>query len=223
MSFHTTGLPQSDLAELVLKTILKVPECTGTNQYGCVTGILQHDLLFALFVPHVILLLYLYLISRGTYIFRDNKALGTLFGLAVYITLVYTGWYGILASWLIWWLAITVVFSFGYFFLTKIFAPAETGARYALGREWGRRSEERREERTEREREVRDRERRRRQAQRLRRRLAEVTRERDRVEADIARITDPHMRRARAERLRTLNARIAELNARIDELEIEGT
>ncbi|MBI4017877.1 MAG: hypothetical protein HY366_02950 [Candidatus Aenigmarchaeota archaeon] len=146
MSFHNIGSAAGfDIADILFKAVLKVPDCTASSRYGCITGNPSHDLIFAFFVPHVVLLLYLFIISRSMHIFQINKALGTLFGLASYITIVYTGWYGRLAALLFWWLGLTIFLTLLYFFLTKIFHPSESEARFKIGEAVGEKISEGRE------------------------------------------------------------------------------
>lgn len=130
-------LSQSFLYELIFKTILQVPKCGPGGGWGCLAGNFSHDFIYALLLPHIVLLVFLYIISRTEMIFQKHTGLGTLFGLGAYIFIIYSGWYSFLASWLVFWLALTIVVAFGYFFLGKIISPAVSGGRRGIGKKVG--------------------------------------------------------------------------------------
>lgn len=130
-------ITQSFLYELIFKTILQVPQCGPGGGWGCLTGNFSHDFIYALLLPHIVLLVFLYIVSRTELIFQKHTGLGTLFGLGVYIFIVYSGWYAFLASWLVIWLALTIVLAFGYFFLGKIISPSLTKGRFEIGKKVG--------------------------------------------------------------------------------------
>ena len=81
----------------------------------------------------MILLIYLFIMSRTILMFRTHRGLGTLFGATIYIFLVYSGWYGILASYLVWWMILTIVISMGVFFFGRVIHPSETETRFKIG------------------------------------------------------------------------------------------
>lgn len=185
MSFHTGRAGAAgggEVYDTLFRDILKVPDCFGNNTYGCLTGDLQNDLIFALIVPHVVLLIYLYGISRFPLITRMHKGLGTLFGATVYLILVYTGWYGILANLLVWWIALTIGISLFLFMFGRLVHPEATGARLDIGRAIGRRITEPR----QRERDV----------ERLEAYIRDLERRRRRVENERANLR-PHQDRER--------------------------
>ncbi len=128
-----------DLYTLIFEKILQLKQCMGTAGWGCWVGPenFAHDFIYALFLPHVVLLVFIYLIGTTTFIFRAHRGLGALFGIAAYIFIIYSGWYAILASWLVFWLALTIFISLGYFFLSKIIHPSEGKERFALGAKIG--------------------------------------------------------------------------------------
>ncbi|QQG39311.1 MAG: hypothetical protein HYS81_02895 [Candidatus Aenigmatarchaeota archaeon] len=212
MSFHNLGTGSNDIADILLRQVLKVPDCVGTNTYGCITGVPQHDLLFAFFVPHIVLLIYIYIISRGMHTFQENKALGTLFGLAVYIMLVYSGWYGILASWLIVWLWATIAFGLGYFFLTRIWHPADVGARFKLGQKFGEKLKSRHEDQEE----ERDRSK---DVEKLKKRLEREQKKTVEVRRDYDAATDPRRKRSLERQLDEQERLVRDIQRQIDDLE----
>jgi|GEM_PF-2317671 len=109
--------------ELFFRAILKVPECPGPDGgWGCLTGNLEHDLIFSFFLPHLVLFIFLIMLSSSVPgLSKDNgkKGLRLLLVIGSYIFIVYTGIYGFLAYWLVIWLAVAIVISLLKFFLLR--------------------------------------------------------------------------------------------------------
>ncbi len=121
--------------ELVFEMIFRVPECPVGEGWGCLTGDLSHDLIFSLFLPHIILLIFLFMITRKLPGDGNHGGLQILFGIGAYVFIVYTGIYGILTYWLVVWMAITLFVGFLSFFTDKIFgSPSQ---RKLLGKKVG--------------------------------------------------------------------------------------
>ena len=98
------------------------------------TGNFQTDFLNLLFFPHVVIIIWLYLVARGPIIKTFHPGLGVLLALAIYIFIVFNGWYSIISSFAIFWLTLTIIFSFFYFIIPKIIHPATTESRLGWGR-----------------------------------------------------------------------------------------
>lgn len=113
----------------LLYSILKIQ-----NQ---VTGDFQHDFLFLIFFPHVIIIIWLYFVARAPSFMARHQGMGTLLALAIYIFIVYNGWYATIANLAIIWLGITIVVSFFYFMLPKFFHPGAGEERFKVGKAIG--------------------------------------------------------------------------------------
>ncbi len=118
------------LYDLVFRAILKVPECGPDGGWGCLTGEPTHDLIFAFFLPHIVLFIFLFVImGAATPGSNGKKGIQVLFSIGVYIFLIYTGYYGLLASWLVIWMALTVFIGLAYFFMAKILPSPDKTAK----------------------------------------------------------------------------------------------
>ncbi|MFP4116933.1 MAG: hypothetical protein ACLFQ8_01365 [Candidatus Aenigmatarchaeota archaeon] len=107
-----------DLYTLIFREILKVAECSAGGKWGCITGDVTQDFIYAFLLPHVVLFIFLVILSKP--VKQIHKGLGILFGLSAYIFVIYEGWYGtILAPLLMWWLVLSIVVGLVYFFVTK--------------------------------------------------------------------------------------------------------
>ena len=123
-----------DLYTLIFRAILKVPECTAGAEWGCLTGEITHDLIYAFFLPHIVLLIFLVILMQP--VKNIHSGLGVLFGLGAYVFIIYEGWYGaILAPLLMWWLVLSIVVGLVYFFVTKFIGSPK--ARGKLGKAIG--------------------------------------------------------------------------------------
>ncbi|MFQ6021040.1 MAG: hypothetical protein ACE5J4_03460 [Candidatus Aenigmatarchaeota archaeon] len=98
------------------------------------TGDFQHDFIYLLFIPHIVILIWLFLIARGPAFAARNPGIGTLLAIGIYVFIVYMGWYSIIANLAIIWLIITIIVSFGYFMLPKFIHPGATRERFRLGK-----------------------------------------------------------------------------------------
>lgn len=119
--------------DLIFKQVLQIQRCTGGGKYGCLTGSIPHDLLYALILPHIVFIVLLFLIARSPF-FGGHKGIGNLVAMGIYIFVVVEGWYGaFLAPLFIFWLILTIFTTLGYFFLTRITwrRPSE---RFSLGK-----------------------------------------------------------------------------------------
>lgn len=124
------SLLQGSLYDILFKQILGLSQCTGMGKYqfGCLTGDIAHDFLFGLFLPHIVILIFLYLFSDWAHLrTRHHAGLGTLLGIGAYIFIIYIGWYSIIALWGMWWLAVGIVLGFFNFLWTRVIHPTKTG------------------------------------------------------------------------------------------------
>lgn len=99
-----------------------------------VTGTFQTDFLNLIFFPHIVIIIWLYLIARGPVFMALHKGFGTLLSISIYIFIVWYGWYSVIASLSMIWLTVTIIVSFFYFMITKLLHPSSTEARFGLGR-----------------------------------------------------------------------------------------
>lgn len=122
------ALMNSNLYDLIFKTILKLPMCSGPaggfwSGWGCIMGPqnFSHDFIIALLIPHIIILIFIFLAARGL----EHGGLSTLFGLSIYIFIVYSGWYPIFAQLTLLWLVATIFISTYFFIVGKFFPPSK--------------------------------------------------------------------------------------------------
>ena len=120
-----------NLYDFIFKTILQLPRCVSSTAgfwsgWGCIIGPqnFAHDFIISLLLPHIIILIFIYGTSRG--LLSEHSGLGTLFGLSIYIFVVYSGWYAIFAKFTLLWLVLTIFFSFYVFVVGKIFPPSKS-------------------------------------------------------------------------------------------------
>lgn len=108
------------LYDLIFEQILNVSRCTGGSGWGCLTGDITHDVIFAFFLPHIVLLIFLFML-REYPPFDGHKGLGNLFAVGAYVLIIYQGWYGaILAPFMVLWMFLIIVMALGYFFLPMV-------------------------------------------------------------------------------------------------------
>ncbi|MBI4015816.1 MAG: hypothetical protein HY362_03820 [Candidatus Aenigmarchaeota archaeon] len=132
-NINIPDLSQVNIAELIFG-ILKIQP----------TGDMTSDLLNLLFFPHIVIVLWLFIVySRiGT----GHKGLGLLMSFAFYIFVIWNGWYAFIASAAQFWMLVTVGTSLVIFMLPKILHPSTTAARGMLlekagGKIWSRREQ----------------------------------------------------------------------------------
>ncbi len=123
-------ISEEALYEIFFRTILQVPDCVRDEAWGCLRGEIGHDLIFSFFLPHVILFIFIYiLMDKGLPgVASEHGGIKMLFGLGVYIFVIYAGFYGILAAFLVHWLFFTVVIGMIYFFAAKFLPSPSTAA-----------------------------------------------------------------------------------------------
>ncbi len=123
-----------DLYTLVFRVILRVSECSAGAEWGCLTGDVTHDFIYAFLLPHVVLFIFLFILAMP--VRNMHSGLGVLFGVGAYIFIIYEGWYGaILAPLLMWWFVLSIIIGLGYFFINKFLGSQET--RGKIGRSLG--------------------------------------------------------------------------------------
>ena len=98
------------------------------------TGDFQADFLNLIFFPHVVILIWLYIIARGPVFRALHRGIGILLSLTIYIFIIYYQWYSVIANLAIFWLGATVVISLFYFMIPKLMHPGATGSRFGLGK-----------------------------------------------------------------------------------------
>ena len=98
------------------------------------TGDFQADFLKLIFFPHVVILIWLYLIARGPVFRAMHRGIGILLSLSIYIFIIYYGWYASIASLAMFWFGATIVISLFYFMIPKLIHPGATGSRFGLGK-----------------------------------------------------------------------------------------
>lgn len=119
---------EGSLYNLIFKQILGLSACRGTGglQFGCLTGDIVHDFIFALFLPHVIIVIFLFLFSDWAHLREHHKGLSSLLGIAAYVFIIYAGWYSIIATLGMWWLALGIALSFFNFLWTRVLHPTKS-------------------------------------------------------------------------------------------------
>ena len=98
------------------------------------TGDFQSDFFRLIFFPHIVILIWLYLIARGPVFRAMHKGIGVILSLAIYIFIVYYGWYASIASLAMLWFTITIIVSLFYFMIPKFIHPGATSERIGLGK-----------------------------------------------------------------------------------------
>lgn len=101
------------------------------------SGNFQADFLNLLFFPHVVLVLFLFMLADVTTMRHKHAGISALLSLAVYIFIVYYGFYAVIASLSVLWLAATILITFGYFFLGKLIHPIKSTAGYLAAKSFG--------------------------------------------------------------------------------------
>lgn len=114
----------ADLYTLIFEGFLKLTECTGSGSWGCYNNDFQHDFVFALFIPHVVLAVFFYMAFRGL----GNRGLETLLGIAGYVFMIQMNWYPLFSSLSLLWMSAAVLLAFYMFVLAKFIHPAKGGA-----------------------------------------------------------------------------------------------
>ncbi|MBU3904582.1 MAG: hypothetical protein KJ906_00325 [Nanoarchaeota archaeon] len=107
---------------LIFETLLKI-DPSIIAKYTTVPD----QLLYLILIPHVILLMFIYAVSKGTVlrIVGEHKGFSYLFQIITYIFIVWGGWYGsILIPLLTGWFTIVLVLAFIVFFISVIWHPA---------------------------------------------------------------------------------------------------
>lgn len=123
-----------DLYSLIFKEILKLQHCSGPGGWGCLTGEFTHDFLFNLFLPHIILVLFLYIAFKEV---GGHRGLGTLLGIGGYIFIIRMEWYPAFASLSLLWLAVAIIFGFYHFIIGKFIPPGKEKEFYNAGKNLG--------------------------------------------------------------------------------------
>lgn len=114
----------SELYTLLFEGFLKLQECGGSQSWGCFNNEFQHDFVFALFLPHVVLIAFFYMAFRGL----GNKGIEALLAVGGYMFLITMGWYPMYATLTIIWMAGAILLSFYFFVMAQWIHPAKTGA-----------------------------------------------------------------------------------------------
>lgn len=126
-----------DLYEMFFEVVLQLPRCTGSEGWGCWAGPenFAHDFIYALFLPHVVLLIFLFIFSDTLSMRTKHKGLGVMLSVAAYVYIIYAGWYSIIATFLTFWLVLSIGLGLITFVVSRIFPPVKTRARMGLGEE----------------------------------------------------------------------------------------
>ncbi|UCG95727.1 MAG: hypothetical protein JSV92_01615 [archaeon] len=140
MLAQTVSLTELNLYDLIFKTILKLPQCQGDATWGCINGVFAHDFIFAFFIPHLVLLIFLFIATKGI----GHKGLEALLGIGVYIFIVYSGWYAFFASLTIIWMIVSLFIASFYFFWGRIVHPTRSRELFKMGYERAKKSKEKR-------------------------------------------------------------------------------
>lgn len=125
----TASIVSFDLYDLVFKTILQLQRCTGPTEgfwsgWGCLTGEFSHDFIISFLLPHIIILIFLFLSVKS--LSRHHQGLSTLLSMAIYIFIVYSGWYPLFAKLTLLWLVMSIIFSTYMFVVGKLIPPTKT-------------------------------------------------------------------------------------------------
>lgn len=131
-------LTEIDLHTLIFKQLLGLQRCMGPEGWGCITGEFTHDFVFSLFLPHIILAVFLFLAFKNL----KHKGLEALVGIGAYIFILQMGWYPMFASLTLVWLAGAILLGFFYFVVGKFISPGKGKAHYKAGKELRKRLED---------------------------------------------------------------------------------
>jgi len=118
-----------NIYDIIFKTILQLPMCIGGSGWGCITGDISHDFIYGLFIPHVVLILFLFVATRGL----GHKGLETLLGIGVYVFIIYSGFYPFFATLTLMWLVISLFIAGFYFFWGRVIHPTRSKELFKLG------------------------------------------------------------------------------------------
>lgn len=130
----------SSLYDTIFKTILQLPECVGDSTWGCINGYMPHDFIYALFIPHIVLLIFLFIATKGI----GHRGLESLLGIGVYIFIIYSGWYALFANLTMLWMVVSLFIASFYFFWGRIVHPTRSRELFKLGFDSAKKSKEKR-------------------------------------------------------------------------------
>ncbi len=135
---QVASLGESSLYDMIFNTILQLPECVGDATWGCVNGSLPHDFIYALFIPHIVLLIFLFIATKGI----GHKGLEALLGIGVYVFIIYSGWYAFFANLTLLWLIVSLFIAGFYFFWGRIIHPTRSKELFKIGFNQAKKSKE---------------------------------------------------------------------------------
>ena len=128
MLAQAISLGDLNLYDLIFKTILQLPQCTSDGTWGCINGVFAHDFIYGLFLPHIVILIFLYLGVKSV----PHRGIGSLLGIGIYTFIIYSGWYALLSSLTIFWIILTIFITGFYFFFGRIFHPSRSDQIFKL-------------------------------------------------------------------------------------------
>lgn len=126
---------QLDIFRIIFEQILRI-DPSLLYKYSTI----QDQLLYLVFIPHVILILFIYAFSIATVarVIGPHKGLRYLVSIVAYIYIVWSGWYGtLLVPLLLGWFWIALVLGLFIFFVSMIISPARAAAGVKLAGEAG--------------------------------------------------------------------------------------
>jgi hypothetical protein len=125
----------SNLTNLIFSQLLKISS-TNIIHYTSI----QDQVLYLIFIPHIILFLFLYAFSIGIVarVTGGHVGFSRLLGIAAYIYIIWSGWYGtFLIPLLNAWFVIALFFGLIVFLITAVMHPARGVAIEELGGKLG--------------------------------------------------------------------------------------
>jgi hypothetical protein len=137
MAVPSLAVGQVDIAKLILQQIFQIAPTTITKYAST-----QNQLLYLLLIPHVILILFLYIfadsVARMGRTGGTHKGLFYLVGIVSYLYLVLGGWYGsiLVPIFIGLWQLIIALALFAFVF-SRFIHPARAGEMLALGKAIG--------------------------------------------------------------------------------------
>ncbi len=123
MPLQFTSLASIDIQRIIFEQILKVQP----------TGNFQADFLNLIFFPHIVIVIWLFFIAKSGTFLNLHRGIGFLLSTAIYVFIIYNGWYAAIASLSVFWLTLTIFISIFYFIFPVIVHPSVTKQRFQIG------------------------------------------------------------------------------------------
>ncbi len=125
----------ASIIEIILEEILKIPTDL-MFQYTSVAD----QLIYLILIPTLVVLLFVW--TFGGWIAGQHPRFRILITIVSYIFIIYAGWYGAMASFIVSWFALLLGLAFAFFIISRIIHPIRGKAIYELSGAMGKRLKE---------------------------------------------------------------------------------